>query len=374
MKSSPVFHARDHADGGPDEIKWPWHYFTPISPAADPADLIPSDPYAVAFQSPWTNLASSRTASGFRLAHGIVQLKLAITGGESSPGSLIATTPAGFRPEVTERWFASIGSGSIGAVDHNTDGTIVFVGVVSGPTGATGPTGPTGPTGLTGGSGATGPTGPTGSAGSTGATGPSGTAGATGPTGPTGPGVGATGPTGPTGAGSTGPTGPTGSAGSTGATGPTGTAGATGPTGPTGSGGSGGYTEVDYTEFTSNVSITATTEGTATTVVTASAFTADGTSAYLIEFFSPQARPVSSPGGTLTVYLYEDGSSIGRICGVVQNGEFNPLYGVRRKVPSNASHTYSVRAADSGGSGQIGAGSGGSGNVMPGFIRITKLA
>lgn len=141
--------------------------------------------------------------------------------------------------------------------------------------------------------------------------------------------------------------------------------------------GAGGFAVVAYQEFTSNVPVTGTTEGGATTIVTAGAFTPDGTSAYLVEFYACEARPNGAAGGTLTVYLYLDGSSIGRICGVVDPAAasmFVPLYGARRLIPSNASHTFSVRAADNAGSGRIDGGAGGSGNLMPGYIMVTRLA
>ena len=45
----------------------------------------------------------------------------------------------------------------------------------------------------------------------------------------------------------------------------------------------------------------------------------------------------------------------------------------RRLTPSNASHTYSVRAFVSSGTGLIGAGAGGSGTAFPAFIRVWKF-
>ena len=135
--------------------------------------------------------------------------------------------------------------------------------------------------------------------------------------------------------------------------------------------------EMAYNEFTSAVNPTATTEGTADTVVTASAFTADGVSAYMVEFFTPAARPdTGAAGRSLSFWLYEDGSSIGRV-GFMPTpaaaSDLKPVFTPRRLVPSGASHTYSIRASVSAGTGAIDAGAGGAGNQPPGFIRIRKV-
>jgi len=85
-----------------------------------------------------------------------------------------------------------------------TDGSLINVGTVVGPTGPrgyAGSNGPTGPTGPTGNDGATGPTGPQGPTGPHGATGPQGNDGPTGPTGPQGADSTVPGPTGPQGPG-----------------------------------------------------------------------------------------------------------------------------------------------------------------------------
>lgn len=135
--------------------------------------------------------------------------------------------------------------------------------------------------------------------------------------------------------------------------------------------------ELDYVEFTSNVSPTATTEGTANTVVTGNSVAYDGSTIVLIEFFANNARPATDAAGrSLTLWLYEDGSSIGQI-GLIATPAASTSTSVincaRRITPSNASHTYSIRASVSGGTGLVAAGAGGAGNTAPGYIRITKV-
>lgn len=144
----------------------------------------------------------------------------------------------------------------------------------------------------------------------------------------------------------------------------------------------GGLGEIDYTQFTSPVSVTGGSEGAATTIVTASAITADGSSAYLIEFFAPNIDGYSQQDPAVGFALYENGSSIGifgyNAANVSSGGENSetrwPVHLSRRLVPSSGSRTYSVRAWHSGTNNPtVTAGAGGSGNYVPGFIRITKV-
>lgn len=135
--------------------------------------------------------------------------------------------------------------------------------------------------------------------------------------------------------------------------------------------------ELDYTEFTAGVSISATSEATANTVVTAGAEVFDGSTVIDIEFFSPEARAgFDVAGRTLHLWLYDGSSSIGRISRVVgpsTTAVNRPVYAVRRLTPSAASHTYSIRGSVDASTGNVGGGAGGAGNSVPGFIRIRKV-
>ncbi len=135
-----------------------------------------------------------------------------------------------------------------------------------------------------------------------------------------------------------------------------------------------GY-EFDYVGITSNVSITATTQATANTVVTGNAVTYDGSTVVIIEFFSAFAKPASSAAADMTIVLYDGASAVGNMgyqTAESTNAAYLPLSLRVRLTPSNAAHTYSIRAFVSTGTGVVGANSGGA-NGYPAFIRITKV-
>lgn len=144
-----------------------------------------------------------------------------------------------------------------------------------------------------------------------GATGPTGPTGASGVTGPTGPGVGVTGATGPTGVtGSTGPTGVTGTTGTTGV----GATGATGTTGATGPAGSGGY--LDYVGRNTDLSVTATSVGTAQDFIVGNpvALTA-GQKIQILVSCGFAELSTDNTGALLNLHGSVDGD-LGRICQV----------------------------------------------------------
>lgn len=136
-----------------------------------------------------------------------------------------------------------------------------------------------------------------------------------------------------------------------------------------------GY-EFDYVEFTSGVNITATTEGTANTVVTGSAVAYDGSTAVLIEFETSYFQAVVADNGRL--WLYDGASSIGQVAVVTNPHATNvlrvPVRVSRRLTPSAATHTYSIRGSTGSGTAVVNAGAGGNGNSMPGYIRIIRAA
>ena len=126
----------------------------------------------------------------------------------------------------------------------------------------------------------------------------------------------------------------------------------------------GGTAELDYAEFTSSVSIGATTEITATTVVTGNSVAYDGSTVVVIEFSSPGVE------ANIAIVIYDGSSSIGGVAGF--STAQGPVLIHKRLTPSNASHTYSIRAYKTSGSPSVQAGAGGVGNNMPGFIRIFR--
>lgn len=139
------------------------------------------------------------------------------------------------------------------------------------------------------------------------------------------------------------------------------------------SGGGGSGSSVSYVEFQSPVLISATTAGTANTIVTADPITFDGTTAIFVQFSAPE---IDCPAGaTMKFQLYDGATDLGTVGGV-SNPSGVVLVGIsggpmlRRLTPSAAQHTFSVRAFVSTGSGNVQAGSGGAGAFVPGFIRV----
>lgn len=129
--------------------------------------------------------------------------------------------------------------------------------------------------------------------------------------------------------------------------------------------------ELSYVEQTSSVSITGTTEATATTVVTSAAVSYSGSQRVHIECSCPYV--IAGAGNSILLVLYDGSSSIGKLAQFGNGGTTNvaPVRASRFITPSNASHTYSIRAYDGSGAGTVGAGAGGNGNLMPAYIRIT---
>jgi hypothetical protein len=136
--------------------------------------------------------------------------------------------------------------------------------------------------------------------------------------------------------------------------------------------------ELSYVEFTAAVSTTATTEATATTVVTAGAVVMDGSTTIDIEFYAPYGTTAAAANSELIGALYDGSSSIGRLFRLSQGAATAtsaPIYARRGHLtPTAASHTYSIRIYESGGQASVTAGAGGSGNFMPGFIRVKRTS
>lgn len=130
--------------------------------------------------------------------------------------------------------------------------------------------------------------------------------------------------------------------------------------------------ELDYVQITSNVSVTATTEGTANAVVTGNAVVYDGFTTILIDAYIALANPSGS--SSLVFILTDGGSAIGEL-GTINTsaGIYMPLQMSRRLTPTAASHTYGVEAYTGAGTATVFAGAGGAGAKLPCFIRITKV-
>lgn len=136
--------------------------------------------------------------------------------------------------------------------------------------------------------------------------------------------------------------------------------------------------ELAYNQITSPVNVASTTEGTPTAIIAGSSQTYENVP-YVFEFFAPEIVLPTTTGGTVTILLTEDGTSVGRIQ-VVQNditgGQSGiPGCGRLRRTPSAGAHTYAIAAFCSATTGtpSVQAGAGGSGVLVPAFIRATKV-
>jgi hypothetical protein len=135
--------------------------------------------------------------------------------------------------------------------------------------------------------------------------------------------------------------------------------------------------ELDYVAFTGAVNISATTEGTANTIVTGSSVAYDGSTIVKLEFFAPETF-LDAASRQLTIVLYDGSSAIG-VLGRVFGGTGHanariPITVSRRFTPSNASHTYSIRGFTNAGTQQVNGGASGTGALVAGHIQITRIS
>lgn len=134
--------------------------------------------------------------------------------------------------------------------------------------------------------------------------------------------------------------------------------------------------EVDYAEITSDGTATATsTPG--TTLITGSSVSFDGSTIAVVEFYCASVQYTATTGSLLNIELADGGTVIDRIGQfVVVPGDGNlhaigPIMGAYRYTPSNASHTFSIRAWKNNAADTAVLKAGG--NFLPAFLRVSKL-
>jgi hypothetical protein len=135
--------------------------------------------------------------------------------------------------------------------------------------------------------------------------------------------------------------------------------------------------QLDYVQFTADVSVTATTEATANTVVTSSTLVYNGLP-IMVEFYAPYQKH-SNALGRMTLVLYDQaGSAAAASIGFLSVTDwttaafrFGPVLAHRRLVPTPDQHIYSVRAFVGANTGTVAAGTGVATAYMPGFLRIS---
>lgn len=128
--------------------------------------------------------------------------------------------------------------------------------------------------------------------------------------------------------------------------------------------------ELDYAQITANPSgITATTEGTSQAVITGDSVYYDG-SRVRLSFFVPKLT--SSASLTATFVVYRDSTVVGQVFGGTVNTTLQGVAFELFDTPAAGAHTYAVKAFVSSGTLTVDAGAGGSGNLVPGHLRVTK--
>ena len=133
--------------------------------------------------------------------------------------------------------------------------------------------------------------------------------------------------------------------------------------------------EFDYAQSTATVTVSATTEATANVIVTGNAVTYDGSTVVMVEFFAPVVGDATVANAETDLWLYDGASSIGNIAQMKESTTAGrrSVAARFRLTPSNAAHTYGIRASISSGNSYFYNAAGGAATRMPAFIRITKV-
>jgi hypothetical protein len=132
--------------------------------------------------------------------------------------------------------------------------------------------------------------------------------------------------------------------------------------------------EVNYTAFTSDVSVTATTVGTANQIVSSGAITYEAVP-HMIVFYSPRW---TAPAQAANLIIRDGTTVLATLSQFVASQNHPDPYAEYRVTPTAASHTYNFACWLGGaGTGTMRAGSGGAAGdattFAPGFIRIRRV-
>jgi hypothetical protein len=131
--------------------------------------------------------------------------------------------------------------------------------------------------------------------------------------------------------------------------------------------------EVGRTAFTANVTISATTVGTANQIVSLGALTYEAVPT-LIEFYCPR---YAAAAGVTNLIIRDGTTVIGTLTQYPASTNQGGLFHSFPVTPTAASHTYNVAAWVASGSGTMQAGTGGAAGdastLINGFIRATRI-
>lgn len=134
-----------------------------------------------------------------------------------------------------------------------------------------------------------------------------------------------------------------------------------------------GY-EFGYDAITSDVTVSATSESSGTTVITCAAHTFDGGPVWA-HFFCEETIMGSGASNFLVISLFEGSTQIARLANYFSSLTqtlVTPCNGWFRFTPSAGSHTYSITAYRNNANCTIKAGSGGTAASPPAFVRFLK--
>lgn len=136
-------------------------------------------------------------------------------------------------------------------------------------------------------------------------------------------------------------------------------------------------TELNYSQIVSTVNVASTTEATGTTIISPGAITFDG-APVLVEFFSPIVKLPAVAASFVVVSLFEGATQIGELADMENAAAAVAGYsmtGRLRFTPTAGAHTYTVTAfaTSTTGTPSVGAGPGGTGLLVPAFVRFTKV-
>lgn len=131
---------------------------------------------------------------------------------------------------------------------------------------------------------------------------------------------------------------------------------------------------VAYVEFTADVSVTATSVGTANQIVSAGAITYEA-SPHLIEFYCPRATNAA----VVNHLILRDGTTVlGTLLSNAASANVAGVYARRDLTPTAASHTYNIASWNAAAGtwtyqALTGGATGDASTFLPGFIRVTRV-
>jgi len=127
---------------------------------------------------------------------------------------------------------------------------------------------------------------------------------------------------------------------------------------------------------TSNITISGTTQAGATNLATSTSFSADGVIAVRVEWSIPRLETNNTTDADLFVHLFEDATVLAQVGTLIRSTVQKSLSvsGFFRYVPSNGSHTLSLKAHRNVANGTAYAGSGTAGAMAPILLLVTRDA